>query len=77
MQQRPQEDLPVSSTASSGARGLPIEDAERYSRQVLFRGIGAEGQAQIQSGHVVVVGVGATGAATASLLARAGWDELR
>ena len=46
--------------------------AERYSRQVLFAGIGPEGQARIERAHVAVVGVGATGAAAAGLLARAG-----
>ncbi len=72
MQQRLQVDRPVSGAEVSGARGLPIEDDERYSRQVLFQGIGAVGQAQIKQGHAAVVGVGATGAAAASLLVRAG-----
>jgi len=49
---------------------------ERYSRQVLFAGIGAEGQERIERAHVAVVGVGATGAAAASLLARAGVGTL-
>jgi molybdopterin/thiamine biosynthesis adenylyltransferase len=49
-----------------------ISSTERYSRQVLFRGIGAEGQQRIRHGRAVVVGVGATGSATAGLLARAG-----
>lgn len=49
---------------------------ERYSRQVLFGGIGLEGQERIERGHVAVVGVGATGAAAASLLARAGVGTL-
>ncbi|MGA8109334.1 MAG: ThiF family adenylyltransferase [Acidobacteriaceae bacterium] len=49
---------------------------ERYSRQVLFAPIGAEGQARIEQAHVAVVGVGATGAAAASLLARAGVGRL-
>ncbi|HEY1744704.1 MAG TPA: ThiF family adenylyltransferase [Granulicella sp.] len=53
-----------------------IEDAERYSRQVLFRGIGAEGQQKLRQGHAAVIGVGATGAATAGLLARAGVGRL-
>ena len=53
-----------------------IEDAERYSRQVLFRGIGAEGQQKLQQGHAAIIGVGATGAATAGLLARAGVGRL-
>jgi adenylyltransferase/sulfurtransferase len=45
---------------------------ERYSRQVLFSPIGREGQKKIEQAHVAIVGVGATGAAAASLLARAG-----
>jgi molybdopterin/thiamine biosynthesis adenylyltransferase len=50
--------------------------AERYSRQALFAGIGREGQQRLLSAHVAVVGVGATGAAAASLLARAGVGKL-
>jgi molybdopterin/thiamine biosynthesis adenylyltransferase len=50
---------------------------ERYSRQVLFRGIGAEGQRRLAAARVVIVGCGATGSAVASLLARAGVGTLR
>ena len=50
--------------------------SERYSRQALFAGIGAEGQQRLAGAHVAVVGVGATGAAAASLLARAGVGRL-
>jgi len=49
---------------------------ERYSRQILFSPIGPEGQDRIERSHVAVVGVGATGAAAASLLARAGVGTL-
>ena len=49
-----------------------IPPDQRYSRQILFPGIGAEGQARLASARVAIVGVGATGAASASLLARAG-----
>jgi molybdopterin-synthase adenylyltransferase len=52
----------------------PIE--ERYSRQVLYPGIGVHGQRQLAQGHVAVIGCGATGAAAASLLARAGVGAL-
>ncbi len=45
---------------------------ERYSRQVLFAPIGEAGQAHLRAAHVAIVGVGATGAAVAGLLARAG-----
>jgi adenylyltransferase/sulfurtransferase len=50
---------------------------DRYSRQILFPGIGAEGQQKLASGSVVIVGCGATGACAASLLARAGVGHLR
>ena len=50
---------------------------ERYSRQVLFHGIGAEGQRRLASVRVAIVGCGATGSALASLLARAGVGTLR
>src|SRR5258708_1840264 len=50
---------------------------ERYSRQVLFAGIGAEGQRQLLQARVAIVGCGATGSALASLLARAGVGMLR
>jgi molybdopterin-synthase adenylyltransferase len=49
---------------------------ERYSRQVLFDGIGEEGQSKLQLAHVALVGCGATGAAAAGMLARAGVGTL-
>src|SRR5271165_6883333 len=51
-------------------------NGERYSRQVLYPGIGPEGQLKLRSAHVALVGCGATGAAAASLLARAGVGTL-
>jgi adenylyltransferase/sulfurtransferase len=54
----------------------PRPFAERYSRQILFAGIGPEGQQRLAQAHVAIVGVGATGAAAASLLARAGVGNL-
>ena len=50
---------------------------ERYSRQMLFRGIGPEGQRRLATARVAIVGCGATGSAVASLLARAGVGTLR
>jgi molybdopterin/thiamine biosynthesis adenylyltransferase len=50
---------------------------ERYSRQILFRGIGAAGQRRLAAGRVAIVGCGATGSALASLLGRAGVGTLR
>ena len=54
-----------------------LELDERYSRQVLFRGIGAEGQRRLTAARIAVVGCGATGSALASLLARAGVGTIR
>lgn len=50
---------------------------ERYSRQILFRGIGEEGQKKLGSARIAIVGCGATGSALAGLLARAGIGTLR
>ncbi|MGD0467679.1 MAG: ThiF family adenylyltransferase [Terriglobales bacterium] len=50
---------------------------DRYSRQVLFKEIGAEGQKKLSQSRVVIVGIGATGSALASLLARSGIGTLR
>jgi adenylyltransferase/sulfurtransferase len=49
---------------------------DRYSRQVLFPGIGAQGQARLSQGRVAIVGCGATGACVSGLLARAGVGQL-
>ena len=51
--------------------------SERYSRQILFRGIGEEGQRKLAAAQVAMVGCGATGSALAGLLARAGVGTLR
>lgn len=49
---------------------------DRYSRQILFSGIGEQGQQKLFAAHVAIVGCGATGAAVAGLLARAGVGTL-
>lgn len=50
---------------------------ERYSRQILFSGIGQSGQERLASAHVVIIGCGALGAMQAEMLARAGVQRLR
>jgi len=50
---------------------------ERYSRQVLFNGIGASGQRRLLESRVLIVGCGALGSAHAESLARAGVGKLR
>jgi molybdopterin/thiamine biosynthesis adenylyltransferase len=50
---------------------------ERYSRQILFAGIGAEGQRRLRGARALVVGCGALGSAQVEALARAGIGHLR
>src|SRR5437763_15313016 len=56
---------------------MPLGLVDRYSRQLLFPGVGAEGQEKLALARVVVVGCGATGSAMVSLLARSGVGTLR
>lgn len=49
---------------------------ERYSRQVLFKPIGEQGQEEIRKKHAVIVGIGALGTHTSETLARAGVRKL-
>lgn len=50
---------------------------ERYSRQILFNGIGKEGQRRLGEARALLVGCGALGSAHAEALARAGVGKLR
>ena len=50
---------------------------ERYSRQILFAGLGEEGQRHLLASSAVLVGCGAIGTAVANLLVRAGVGRLR
>ncbi|HEY5837878.1 MAG TPA: ThiF family adenylyltransferase, partial [Pyrinomonadaceae bacterium] len=50
---------------------------ERYSRQILFSGIGTEGQAKLLNSRAVIIGCGALGSSQAEALARAGVGKLR
>mgnify|MGYP005751771079 CR=1 FL=1 len=49
---------------------------ERYSRQILFKPIGANGQKQLTEQHVLIVGAGALGTGIAESLARAGVGKM-
>jgi molybdopterin-synthase adenylyltransferase len=51
-------------------------DRERYSRQILFPGIGAGGQQALLLARAVIVGCGALGSFQADALARAGIGSL-
>jgi molybdopterin/thiamine biosynthesis adenylyltransferase len=59
-------------TAPAGNSSPAGRLEQRYSRQTLFAPVGADGQRKLEAAHVAVAGCGATGAAAASLLARAG-----
>ena len=52
-------------------------DRERYSRQILFAGIGERGQQQLLDARVAVAGCGALGTFQAGALARAGVGLVR
>lgn len=51
--------------------------SERFSRQIRFAPLGAEGQENLAASTVAIVGCGALGTVQASLLARAGVGTLR
>ena len=66
---------PIAETSPASVADRTL-DRDRYSRQILFPGIGESGQQRLAAAHVAIVGCGATGAASASLLARAGVGTL-
>src|SRR5579862_1051918 len=66
---------------ASGASLLPSVkmspgERERYSRQILFRPIGEQGQENLLASHAVIVGCGALGSLQAMALARSGVGRL-
>jgi len=56
---------------------LQITLSDRYSRQILFSGIGEAGQQRLKASRVAIIGSGALGTAQAEALARAGVGQLR
>ena len=54
-----------------------MDDLERYSRQILFSGIGKEGQLKLLKSKVAIVGVGALGTVCANHLVRSGVGYIR
>ena len=55
---------------------MNASDRERYSRQILFSGIGERGQEALLASHAFIVGCGALGSFHAAALARAGVGRL-
>ncbi|MGB7281556.1 MAG: ThiF family adenylyltransferase [Candidatus Acidiferrum sp.] len=66
----------MTDTAAPGSHMLDSL-REKYSRQMLFDGIGEEGQRRLLASSAVMVGCGAIGAASAGLLVRAGVGRIR
>jgi molybdopterin/thiamine biosynthesis adenylyltransferase len=56
--------------------GLNAGERERYSRQILFAGVGEAGQEALLASHAVIAGCGALGSFHAAALARAGVGRL-
>ena len=52
------------------------EEREKYSRQILFEGIGEAGQERLLRAHAAIVGCGALGSFQAAALVRAGVGRL-
>ncbi len=50
---------------------------DRYSRQMLFPGIGKEGQTRLGNSYVVIIGCGALGTIIATTLVRAGVGKIK
>src|SRR5438552_3413562 len=67
---------PVTGVNSGVTEGMKPQD-DRYSRQILFEGIGKEGQSRLIESRALIVGCGALGSAQAEALARAGVGTLR
>lgn len=56
---------------------LSERDAQRYSRQLRFAGLGEAGQERLMAARAAVIGCGALGSVIAEILARAGVGCLR
>jgi adenylyltransferase/sulfurtransferase len=56
---------------------MDYELRERYSRQILFAGIGEAGQEKLRASRAALIGCGALGTVIANLLVRAGVGHLR
>lgn len=56
---------------------MDAQDRERYSRQLLFAGLGEQGQKRLLAARVAIAGCGALGTFQAAALARAGVGFLR
>ena len=56
---------------------LNKEETERYSRQILLKEIGEEGQIKLSKSFVIIIGCGALGTTIANNLVRAGVGQIK
>lgn len=54
-----------------------MTEYSRYQKQILFSGIGAEGQEKLQQSRLLLIGCGALGCALADTMTRAGVGHIR
>lgn len=64
------------SASSDQNEVMDVERKDRYSRQERFTPFGVEGQQRLRESHVLVLGAGALGSASAETLVRAGVGRL-
>lgn len=60
----------------SGGRSLTPDELERYSRQILIRGLGETGQRKLKNARVLVAGLGGLGSPSSTYLVAAGIGHL-
>lgn len=73
----PDQKADTSSTPLRDRHEAGLDAPERYARQTIFPGIGADGQQKLGQARVLIVGCGALGSVLANNLARAGVGFLR
>ncbi len=70
-------DADAGTFTETARRASRPETLSRYSRQILFKEIGEEGQRRLRTTSVLVVGAGALGSVSSEMLVRAGVGMLR
>ena len=68
--------MSLSATQIEQEASTSTPDLERYARQTILPALGRDGQLKLLNSHVLLVGCGALGSASANLLVRAGIGRL-
>jgi molybdopterin/thiamine biosynthesis adenylyltransferase len=61
---------------SNGAKVLNRHELTRYHRQIIIPEFGKEGQKRLKNSHVIIIGIGGLGCASATYLAAAGVGQI-